>query len=114
MGRITVDYDEAMESVAYGMNGSTPARLPVCKEPLPLAEAAPILLTFGQRLRSRCRAQKGWTRDVSTRNIADAMRLAQQFHPDECWSGFFEDWSDADCDKVGAVRDRDAMCVTLE
>jgi len=92
MGRITVDYDEAMERAAY----------------------EPATVTFGQRLRARCRAQKGWTQDVSTRNIADACKLQEELSLEEAWYGFFEDWPDENLDKVGAVRDRDSMSVTLE
>lgn len=92
MGRITIDYDEAMEVAAYDT----------------------ATVTFGQRLRARCRAQKGWTQDVSTRNIADACKLQQELSLEESWYGFFEDWPDENCEKVGAVRDRDSMSVTLE
>jgi len=92
MGRIAIDYDEAMERQAYD----------------------PDTVTFGQRLRARCRAQKGWTQDVSTRNIADACKLQQELSLEESWFAFFEDWPDENCDKVGAVRNRDTMSVTLE
>ncbi len=92
MGRLSVDYDEALEHQAFEKD----------------------TVTFGQRLRARCRAQKGWTRDVSTRNIADAHKLQQEFSLEEAWYNFFEDWSDGECEKVGAVRKRDSMSVTLE
>jgi MoxR-like ATPase len=92
MGRLAVDYDEALEKKAY----------------------RGVHVEIGQRLRARCRAQKGWTRDVSTRNIADALRLSAQFDPAEAWYGFFEDWSDGELEKVGAVRDRARMRVVLE
>jgi len=92
MGRLTVDYDEAMEISAYDK----------------------ATVTFGQRLRARCRAQQGWTRDVSTRNIADACKLQQQLSLEESWYNYFEDWEDTHCEQVGAVRDRDRMRVTLE
>jgi len=92
MGRITVDYDEEMENAAYDK----------------------ATVTFGQRLRARCRAQKGWTKDVSTRNIADSCKLQQELSLEESWYGFFEDWEEAHCEQVGAVRHRDNMSVTLE
>jgi len=92
MGRVTVDYDEQMERQAY--------------------DAETVL--FGQRLRARCRAQKGWTRDVSTRNIADSCKLQQELTLTESWFGFFEDWPNQDLEKVGAVRNREKMTVALE
>jgi MoxR-like ATPase len=92
MGRLEVDYDEEMERRAYRS----------------------VHAEIGQRLRARCRAQQGWTRDVSTRNIADAVKLSAQFSPEEAWFGYFADWKDGDLSKVGVVRDRKRMRVVVE
>ena len=80
MGQINVDYDEALEKALY--------LEPVC--------------VYGHRLRARCRAIAGWTRDVSTRDIAAASHLlaAGVFDPSEAFYQYFADWSASDLRKV--------------
>ncbi len=92
IGTIEVDYDETMERQAYDVRS----------------------VDYGQRLRARCRAQSGWTRDVSTRNIADAHRLLERMPVEEAWYGFYASWTEHDLARVGAVRDRGKQTVNLE
>jgi len=92
IGTIEVDYDEDLEAQCYDSRS----------------------VEYGQRLRARCRAQSGWNRDVSTRNIADAHSLLKHLAPEEAWYGYFSSWTDHDCARVGAVRDRKKQTVVLE
>lgn len=85
MGQINVDYDEAMERTLY---------------------AEPVV-QYGQRLRARCRAIQGWTRDVSTRDIATAHDLFRTgaLGQLEIWYQFFADWSQVELGKVSVDLD---------
>ena len=93
MGQINVDFDEAMERALY---------------------AEPAYL-YGQRLRARCRAVRGWTRDVSTRDVATASTLLQAgvMGPAEAFYQYFADWSAADVGKVDVVLDHGACTAIL-
>lgn len=96
-GQIRCDYDEALETELYGNHK-------------PGAEAS---LRFGHRLRARCRALPGWTRDVSTRDIEAHWIMLDQFSVTESWYGQFADWTEEECDRVHAVVDHVAMTATL-
>ena len=92
LGQINTDFDPALEQSLYAAD----------------------IVTFGHRLRERCRALAGWTRDVSTRDLATAHRLvASGFALGEAWYGYFADWSDADIRKVNADLDHAAMTADL-
>lgn len=97
-GQIRCDYDEALEAKLYGNHK-------------PGAEES---LRFGHRLRARCRALPGWTRDVSTRDIEAHWIMLDQFSVAESWYGQFADWSEEECTRVHAVVDHDAMTAILE
>lgn len=94
IGQINVDFDETLERRLY----------------------ADSVVKYGQRLRARCRAIKGWTRDVSTRDLAGVQNLVvvhQTFTLEEAWYGFFSDWSEGDCEKVDIERDHGRMQARL-
>ena len=81
LGQIVLDFDTAMEQALYGKT----------------------VVLYGQRLRARCRAQAGWTRDVSTRDIDTADVLVRSgMAVEEAWYGYFADWSPEELTRVDA------------
>jgi cobaltochelatase CobS len=92
LGQIRCDYDPELEKQLY----------------------SPCVTDWGHRIRNRCRAIEGWTRDVSTRDIETAHHLQQAMTPAETWYGYFADWSDDECLRLHANVDHAAMNVTLD
>jgi cobaltochelatase CobS len=97
-GQIRCDYDAELERSLFGNH----------------KVGAEDSLAFGQRLRTRLRAQSGQSRDVSTRDIETRWLMLDQFTVGEAWYGQFCDWSADECARVHALVDHDAMSVELE
>ena len=91
LGQINCDYDADLESAVF---------------PEAVTET-------GHRIRNRCRALPGWTRDVSTRDLASVTKLSQYMDAGQAWYGFFADWSSEDCEKIHVHVDHQAMTTTL-
>jgi hypothetical protein len=92
LGQINTDYDPVLEGALFD----------------------PRIVAYGHLLRARCRAQQGWTRDVSTGEMADAHKLLAIFGtPEEAWYGFFADWSEQELERVHVRINHTADTATL-
>ena len=93
MGQIELDFDKSLEKRLYDER----------------------VVKYGHRLRERCRAQKGWKKDVSTRDIAKAhVKLAAWGSAEDVFYEYFSDWRDEDLERVKATRDHEMQRVILD
>ena len=91
MGQINCDYDADLEKQIFPGD----------------------VLEIGHTLRTRCRALPGWTRDISTRDMASVTKLARVMPVTEAWYGYFADWSEQECSKVHVMLDHDTQAIEV-
>ena len=91
MGQINCDYDADLEQQIFPQD----------------------VLEIGHTLRTRCRALPGWTRDISTRDMASVTKLASVMPVTEAWYGYFADWSEQECNKVHVRIDHDTQAIEV-
>ena len=91
MGQINCDYDADLERQIFPAD----------------------VVEIGHTLRTRCRALPGWTRDVSTRDMASVTKLARVMSVHEAWYGYFADWSEAEYSKVHVMLDPDTQTIEV-
>ena len=91
MGQINCDYDADLEQQIFPAD----------------------VVDIGHTLRTRCRALPGWTRDISTRDMASVTKLARVMPVNEAWYGYFADWSEPECSKVHVMLDHATQAIEV-
>ena len=91
MGQINCDYDADLERQIFPQD----------------------VLEIGHTLRTRCRALPGWTRDVSTRDMASVAKLSRVMPVTEAWYGYFADWSEHECSKIHVMLDHTTQSIEV-
>ena len=91
-GQIACDYDSALEKALYPQ----------------------AVVRVGHMLRKRCRAQKGWTRDVSTRDLDGAsLKFPVLGTAENTFYEYFCDWKADELARINVTLDRNNYTVDI-